>query len=83
MCVKWNKEGTVVWEMFVVKIFSWGRRTMEIKRTNIFLQDTLRVLNYRGFARTMKISLHENLAHENISHETFPNYGMSVHQIKN
>ena len=26
---------TVPWEMFVVKIFMWGRRVTKIKRTNI------------------------------------------------
>ena len=26
---------TVIWEMFIVKIFSWGGRTTKIKRTKI------------------------------------------------
>ena len=51
--------------MFVVKIFSWGRRTTKIKRTktkrtNICVQYTRHVFNYRGLPHTMKISLHEN-----------------------
>ena len=33
-----KRQCTIIWEMFVVKIFSWGRRTSKMKRTNIYLQ---------------------------------------------
>ena len=41
-----SNNDTVIREMFVVKIFSWGRRTTKIKRTNICAQYTLCVFNY-------------------------------------
>ena len=39
---------TAIWETFVVKIYSWGRRTMKIKRTNIRLRQTFCAFNFRG-----------------------------------
>ena len=69
---------TVLWEMFVVKIFSWGRRTTKIRRTNICVQYTLHVFNYRGLPRTTKIFKHENFMHENSSHKISPNCGVYI-----
>ena len=39
---------TIIWEVFVVKIFLWGRQTMKIKRTNIRLQQNLVCLIFVG-----------------------------------
>ena len=45
---------TVIWEMFFVKIFSWARGTMKIKRTNICLQQRFCRLNFCGLAQPAK-----------------------------
>ena len=72
---KVQNKSTVLLEMFVVKIFSWGRRTTKIIHTTIYVRYTLCVFNYRGLPPTTKIFQHEILD-KNISCEIFPNYGM-------
>ena len=34
----WKIGITVIWEIFVGKIFSWGKSTTKIKRTKIFIR---------------------------------------------
>ena len=41
-------DNTTIWEMFVVRIFSWSRQTIKIKCTNIFIQQAFGMFNFMG-----------------------------------
>ena len=66
----------VIWEMFVVEIFLWGRQTTKIKHTNIYVQQTFRVFNFVGFHNPQKCLTQKLYTHMKNLTQKFPNYSI-------
>ena len=47
---------TIIWELFIVEIFSWLRRTTKIKNMNIYVQQKISHVSFSAVATTTTVT---------------------------
>ena len=61
-----QKGTTIIWKMFIVRIFSWGRQTTKIKWISICVQRIFCAFNFRGLHNQRKHLNTKNFTHKRL-----------------